>query len=79
MASSGKVVTGRKWTNPEIYAEISSDGVRMEISLEDFLLALSAEMGSPLFLLTADALRKRIEEASARVMSEVRTASKEVV
>ena len=79
MASSGKVVTGRKWTNPEIYAGVSSDGIRMEISLADFLLALSAEIGSPLFLLTSEALRKRIEEASARVMTEVRAASKEVV
>ena len=74
-----KVVTGRKWNNPEIFAEIRRDGIYMTISLEDFMIALGEEMGSPLWWLTKDALKKKLSASCEKVLSEVRTVSKEIV
>ena len=73
------VVTGRKWNNPKIYAEILHDGIEMKMSFEDFLTALAAEVGSPTFLMTRAGLELRIKEASGRVLKEMRDASAAVI
>jgi len=74
-----QIVTGRKWNSPKIYAELLDDGVEMRISFDDFLIALSAEIGSPTFLMTRAGLEARIKAAGERVLAEVRIASKAVV
>ena len=77
--TSSKVVIGRKWSNPQIYAYVDGDKIEMQISLEDFLTGLVDEIGSPATLLTKAALKARVLAASRAVVEEVKKASLEVV
>jgi hypothetical protein len=77
--NKAKLVIGRLWNNPEIYTQVTDEKIEMQISLEDYHKALVAEMGSPALVMTKDGLLERMEAASERVLTEVKTASSEIV
>lgn len=74
-----KVVVSRKWDKPEIEAYLHSDAVGARIELSAFINALAAEVGKPLFILTPEQLRTKMLDASARVLAEMKDATKFVV
>lgn len=74
-----KVVVSRKWTNPEITAFLTGTEVGAEMSLNDFLDALTEEVGNPTLLMTKAALRQKLEQASIAIQHELRNATSRVV
>jgi hypothetical protein len=68
----------RHWDNPSIAVKVYSQGISLEISVEDFCRALAAEMPHPLTVLSrskmesnllsvVDAVLGKIKESSAHV------------
>ena len=43
-----KVTILRKWNNPQIAITVSDDGIGVEMTLSDFLIALADEVAEPL-------------------------------
>lgn len=43
-----KITICRKWNNPQINIKLTDDEISMEMSLEDFLVALTDEVAEPL-------------------------------
>lgn len=74
-----KVVVGRKWNNPEIYTHLSTEKIQLEISIEDFVLALANEIKRPAFILSRNGLNTELLAAIPKVLSEVKKTSVEVV
>lgn len=74
-----KIITSRKWHNPEIETFITTAEVGASISLDDFIEAVVADIGNPTMLLTKAALKAKLEEASARVLHEMKLATTHVV
>jgi len=67
-----KVVVSRNWNNPniELFINAASVGARMEVS--DFITAVVEEIGNPTLLVTKAALIKKINEAAAKVVAEMK-------
>lgn len=67
-----KVVVSRNWDNPniELFINAASVGARME--LYDFINAVLEEVGNPTLLVTKAALNKKISEATAKVVAEMK-------
>ena len=74
-----KVVVGRKWNNPEVYTQLCDEKIELAISIENFVLALAAEIKSPAFILTKAGLAHELSAAIPKVLSEVKKSSVEVV
>ncbi len=74
-----KVVIGRKWNRPEIYTHLSTEKIELAVSLEDFVLALAAEIKRPAFIMSRSRLHTELLAAIPRVLSEVKKISAEVV
>lgn len=74
-----KIVIGRKWNNPKIYTVVNVDKIEMDIDLENFSHALAEEIGNPTFIMTKAQLEKKIHSAIKAVVSEIKTASREVI
>lgn len=74
-----KVVVGRKWNSPAIYAHVDGEGIELSLDLANFLFALAAEVGNPTLLLTRAQLQRALTNASTKVLAEVKRASVEVI
>lgn len=74
-----KLVTSRKWKNPEIEAFVSPEEVGARIDVEAFLDALVEEVGNPTTLLTKAGLRARLAAAKDTIVKELKDATKYVV
>jgi hypothetical protein len=74
-----KVVIGRKWNNPSIYALVTDQRIELQVSLEDYLQALVIELGSPAFIFSKETLKAKIFEASQKVSEEIKKVSSKVV
>jgi hypothetical protein len=73
-----RFVVGRKWNSPVIYTYATSEKIEMQIDLADFINALVEEAGSPALTMTKAGLKAKLLEAAEKVVSEVKTASREV-
>lgn len=73
------VVVSRKWDNPEIRAFVNFEGVGASIDVRAFVAALVAETGNPLTIVTQAQLERVMQAAAARVLEELKAATKYVV
>lgn len=74
-----KVVTSRKWHQPQIETFLSAEEVGAKMELADFLIAVVEHIGSPAMLLTKSALQAKVQEASDAVLDELRKATIHIV
>jgi hypothetical protein len=73
--NSHMVVVSKNFHKPEIHYYIKNDEISLEIKLEDYLQALLAEVGSPLWMLSKKALADKLSAASAIVIQDMKNAS----
>ena len=73
------VVISREWSKPEIKIQVNSNGIALAISLDDFVTALAAEVGSPTLLLTKAQLAAKMDFAKQVVLEKVKQESKQVM
>lgn len=74
-----RLVTSRKWKNPEIESFVSADDVGAAIDIEAFLDALVEEIGNPTLLVSKTKLRERLGAATSAVLKELRDSTRYVV
>jgi hypothetical protein len=79
MDEKHNVVISREWNNPKILISVSSEAIAIKMSLEDFLLAVHIEMGNPTFLVTKEALLRRLTMASDKVCAEMKSLTSKVI
>jgi hypothetical protein len=65
----------RHWHSPEIRVAVHREGIEIEMSLEDFCLALAAEVGNPRFMFTSDTLKNKLMVSVDIVLNKVKEAS----
>ena len=65
----------KKYDEPTIYHTVDIEGLKLQISLEDYLTALQHELGSPAFILTKASLDSKLRAASAKVIQSVKDES----
>jgi hypothetical protein len=63
----------RHWNNPNIEVKVFSDGISIEMSLEDLIKAIAADMPHPAFAVT----RSRTEASMLSVLESVLNKAKE--
>ena len=69
-----KVTITRLWHRPEIHIRVSMEGIQLELPMEDFLEALSRELGW-----TALVTRKQLAAATEKVCEGIKVESAKVV
>lgn len=67
-----KIVVSRKWNSPNIELFLDSDEIGIKISVVDFLDALVIEVGNPTLLVTKNALRLKLEDATNKIVAEMK-------
>ena len=65
----------RHWHSPQIQITLHSDGIALEMSLEDFCKALAAELPHPLTTFTRKSLQNQVSEAIIPVLEKIKQAS----
>lgn len=73
------VTISRKWNNPQIKTTISKEGIELQISIEDFEVALLEEIGSVTFTLTKGQLKDKVNKAILNVLTGIKEESIKVV
>lgn len=73
------VVVSREWHNPNIRMVVNPRGINISMSVDDFILALAEEVGSPTMILTRATLLKKIQAASVSILDEMKHESKKVM
>lgn len=67
-----KIVVSRKWDNPNIEIFLNTTEVGARIELYKFLDLLILEIGNPTLLLTKTALSNKIQEATNKIVLELK-------
>lgn len=62
------VLVSRRWDTKQIAIDVTSDGIAIGMSLDDFLAALVTEIGNPATMLTTAQLAKRVTAAASIVV-----------
>ena len=75
MNNKAMVVISRHWHGPEIKIAIDHEAIRLEISLEDFVKALVAEIRHPVTFFTRGGLEGNIVAAIDTVLAKAKEAS----
>ena len=78
MDSKSVVTVSRKWNEPNIIVWVNNEGIGMGMKMDDYLVALSEEVGSPTFLLTKAQMLQKMREASPKVEAEMKDATLKV-
>jgi hypothetical protein len=73
------ITIGRKWNNPRIMVWVTDEEIGLGLSLDDFLIALAAEIGNPATLLTSAQMLRRIQASAKSVIETVKEHSAEVL
>jgi hypothetical protein len=73
------VTISRMWNNPSIKTTITTDGISLDISLDDYLEALVNEIGSVTFTINNAKFKDKVKEASNRVINGVKLESTKVI
>lgn len=79
MSVRSAVTVSRHWDSPVIKVSVSHEKIEMELGLDDYLVALAAEIGNPATMLTQAALLARMRVAAERVRLKVQESSVVVV
>ena len=75
MKSNSVVIKSRKWNSPNIIAWVNNEGIGMGMSLDDFLVALSEEIGNPTFVLTKAQMLQKMRAVTPLIESEMHETS----
>ena len=67
-----KVIVSRKWKQPEVTTFVDVEQVGSSISLDDYLISLTEEIGNPTMIVSKAALLKRLQDASSVVVIELK-------
>lgn len=73
------VTVSRKWNNPQIYINVTSEEIELSMSLDDFIVALADEIGSVALTVRDATFRKKLNEAATRVVSGIKDESRKAV
>jgi hypothetical protein len=74
-----RVVVSRKWANPEITAFVTNIEVGASMSLDDFLSALSEEVGNPTWFFSKAQLFAKLVQAKDHILKEMKDTTKFVI
>lgn len=74
VAGGTRLTITRLWHHPEIHIRVSPEGIQLELPIEDFLEALSHELGW-----TALVTRKQLTAATEKVIDGIKAESAKVV
>jgi hypothetical protein len=69
----------REWHKPQITVSVTNTEISLNISLADYLLALSEELGSPAMVMRKATLLVKMQEASEKVIAKVKLESAKAV
>lgn len=69
------LVISRHWDNPTIVVTIRDEGISLECSLDDFLLALAEEIKHPLVSFTKGRMLADLQAAKNVVLDKIKQAS----
>jgi hypothetical protein len=75
MDSKSVVVVSRFWNNPNILVWVNNESIGMGMKLDDFLVALSEEIGNPAFLLTKAQMLQKMRSVTPTIESEMKDAT----
>lgn len=75
MDSKSVVTVSRKWNEPNIIVWVNNEGIGMGMKLDDYLVALSEEIGNPLLLLTKAQMLQKMRDVTSIVESEMKDAT----
>lgn len=74
--SQREIVTiSRHWGNPVIKVRVNHEAIGLQIRIDDYLVALVAEIGNPAMMLTQAQLLARLRGAAERVRMKVQESS----
>lgn len=74
-----EVTISRHWSHPKIHVTVSTEGISLQISIEDFISALIKEIGPVTWVVTSLQFRKRVDEAVIVVLEKMKEESSKVV
>lgn len=74
-----KVTVSRQWHHPEINIFVDTGCVGAGMSLQDFIKAMSDEVGNPTMLVTKTQLNIALNQAAERVIQEMKKKTAEIV
>lgn len=74
-ATRTMVVISRHWHQPQVVVGIDHEHIRLELSLEDFCVALAAEVPHPSLTMTRAGLEGQLVEAMHRVLFKTKESS----
>lgn len=69
------VTVSRKWNSPEILVWVNDTEIGMGMALDDFLVAMTQEIGNPALILTQSGLLAKMRTAAPVVEAEMREKS----
>lgn len=72
---SAMVTISREWHKPEIRVSVSHERIELAASIDDFMRAVSSEMGSPALMFTRAQLDRSLALAAASVVEKLKVAS----
>ena len=77
MATESKsvVTISRLWHQPNIIVWVNNEGIGMGMKLDDYLVALSEEIGNPLLLLTKAQMLQKMRDMTPIVEAEMKNAT----
>ena len=77
--SKSVVTISRNWNNPKIITTITGEKISIQMSIEDFVTALKAEIGSVTWVVTKAAFDTKLDEAVSRVIEGIKDESAKVM
>ena len=63
------VTISRHWKDLKIRTDISTEGIAIQMSMEDFITALKQEIGSVTWVVTQKAFDKRLDAAIEKILT----------
>ena len=73
------VTITKLWHNPEIATTVDNTGIQLSIPLDDFITALTREIGSVALTLTQKSFNAKMVDAKERVLEGIKAESLKVI
>ncbi len=79
MKTKDAVTISRHWHNPAIHTVVTVDGIKMSVSLDDFVAALTEELYGAGRWMTKSQLEQRVKAARSTIVERIKEESTKVV
>lgn len=79
MSEKVAVTISRHWHEPQIHTAISGDGIAMAVTLDDWVLALTAELYAQGRWMSKAQLEVKVQQAAKKVLERIKEESSKVV